>query len=475
MTMGSAESKTKRKDESEVPSSPKNVPSTPIICAKSSNFQSLSEQDPRSPTDGILRTPIEVPKIEPKSESTISSLLHIIDPRSPTDQFHRTPIIIQNDASSQLPPKLHNKILDNARRNMNYTPTSSSKVNKNSHIKSLISPKLLESSPISKRNNEKRKSFVGLLETNIDYTETNLDNFVKTKSFTSNLTICINENDSFLGTIIKCENCDPRSPSTDFLRTPIQILKKIGEVELEDNINEEVVISQEIDDEVSNTTSLLKIVHLRNSSVERSSIEQEEDHQEREVLNQDLDVNEIIDGKVLNRINNLEVQEEFSSTVSNNSEPPEVMADILKDLITHIETLENAKYDETKSDLQINMKEPIIDLTADVQEFDRKLTQIIYEDTESVSLKHTPKIEIDTKSRNRTPMKDRNMIGEPKKNKLKVSDKPRKSVTVDSKIPIFREKKIKVQCENTPPSNMDIKKKRKLCQPKWDSDKTLVI
>ncbi|XP_066262061.1 uncharacterized protein [Euwallacea similis] len=45
-------------------------------------------------------------------------------------------------------------------------------------------------------------------------------------------------------------------------------------------------------------------------------------------------------------------------------------------------------------------------------------------------------------------VKDSNM------DRLKVRNKPRKQVKVSSKIPIFKGKKVKVQCDNIPPRNM---------------------
>ncbi|KAK9888469.1 hypothetical protein WA026_000718 [Henosepilachna vigintioctopunctata] len=475
--MGSSESKQYKDDQ--------DLPSTPMQCTiKPSNVKNVSEMDPRSPNFNIIRTPIEVAIIsnEAEVETNMSQMEIAADPRSPSDQFTRTPILIQSSVSGRTPFKLHNKILDNARSSIYYTPTKTSKIQKDFQInRTPIPPKLLESSPVSRKHCENRKSFVGLLETNIDYRETNLDNYIETNTFSSGLTINTNENFLSSGSIIKQENCDPRSPSTEFLRTPIQIIKKIGEVDL-NKVDNDVEVDNQQYEECCNSESLLKIATPCVESIEveeniitlKSTVENLENNSKVQNTSHDFET-----FNQENCIDMKNVDGNHSSNLQNKNDIIcEDIVNILNDLVGHVETQLKQKEDtEIISIYSENDKhQALIDLTADIREFDRKLTKIIHEDNETFSFRRTPKSEKEEKPRNRTPMKDRNIIEEPKRNKLKVSDKPRKLDTV-SKIPIFREKngENKIQCENTIPLDLGVRKKKKSHQPKWDSDKTLVI
>ncbi|KAK4878111.1 hypothetical protein RN001_010617 [Aquatica leii] len=111
--------------------------------------------DPRSPTVNIVRTPIEVLRT-PHPETTISEVQQQVnlDPRSPTTDFYRTPIVLNLET-----------------KNVELTKATPVKSTGNS-----ITPRLLETNTkIIKHVENKRNSFVGLLETNIDYVETDLD------------------------------------------------------------------------------------------------------------------------------------------------------------------------------------------------------------------------------------------------------------------------------------------------------------
>ncbi|XP_044751521.1 uncharacterized protein LOC123311550 [Coccinella septempunctata] len=480
--MGSSESKLKSIDgkAGKVKTPTNSPPSTPIKCINS-NSEDVSRLDPRSPSDDIFRTPIEIP-IQ-TNDKAMSHLKHVVDPRSPTDQFERTPIIIK-DNQSKCPKKLHNKILDNARRNISYSPTLSSKNKKDCDSAPVSPPKLISSVPTFKKCNEKRKSFVGLLETNIDFTETNLDDFVKNKSLDKSLTISINEIP--MCDIVEHKNCDPRSPSKDILRTPIQIVQKIGEVDF-NNTTDQCQLKEVADTvECDNSESLLKLAgennQLQNTEeveVHPHNIEAIDVAIEENVAPQLSDANPK-DANISENVNEMP-QLEIESLTTNAANTEQIMADIVEDLIGNISVLTT---EDTKTVPHIDnndSKEPIIDLTADVQEFDKKLTKIIHENNENFSFKKIISKEYlndKNQSKKRTPMKDRNQISEPKRNKLKVSDKPTKLNYDISKIPVFRDKKglkTKVQCENTPPTDSTIRRRKKSHQPKWDSDKTLVI
>lgn len=253
-------------------------------------------------------------------------------------EFERTPIV--------LPEKLHNKNLDNARKQLvTLTPAAKLLQQRNNP------PKLLETSPVTQKCDNKRKSMVGVLETNLDFTETDLDEVIQKKLDLNNSIAVYEEIDA-----------DPRSPTVEFARTPLQILKKVGEIQL----------------------------------------------------------NEEKDRK------NLSVQPKDELTV--------------------------------------------------VRNFDKKLTNLIYEDKEA-DLVH--KI-VKTKESNhcRTPLGVRNSNSQPGKfiSKLKVSDKPLKA-QICSKIPVFKEKRVKgaQQCENTPPRNMPESTNPKAKKGQWDADRTLII
>lgn len=108
---------------------------------------------------------------------------------------------------------------------------------------------------------------------------------------------------------------------------------------------------------------------------------------------------------------------------------------------------------------------PVRSLSAEVLEFQKKLTNLIYEDEDPIVWPRAVK----PQNQSRTPLGVRN--GNAAVQKLKVSDKPRKTT---SRIPVFKEKRVKIQCENTPPKSM-----RALKQPQkqvWDpKDETLFI
>lgn len=284
------------------------------------------------------------------------------DPRSPTMEFERTPIVVE-----ALPKKLHNKNLDNVRKQL-VALTPAGKILKN-----------IETSP--KIDSNKRKSMVGVLETNLDFKETDLDEVIQKKLECNSL----EEFNKSIGVYEEID-ADPRSPTSDFVRTPLQILKKVGEITLNDTNNTKENLSSE-DDEEENDEKLLQIV-------------------------------------------------------------------------------------------------PKDELTV-VRNFDKKLTNLIYEDKTDDLIQKPAK----TKENNlcRTPLGVRNCIEQNNGNgnnkivsKLRVSDKPLKTHVTSSRIPVFKEKRGKgvlQQCENTPPRSMPestiANKSKKKSQ--WDADRTLVI
>lgn len=498
--MGIQESKHQTSDTSNTPKKYQN------------GIKDISELDPRSPSLNVTRTPIQVLDKSLVTKTDVGSEtadLRGLDPRSPTVEFNRTPLIIPKKEQS-FPSKLHNKLFDNVRRT-SITTTPVKQHNNQLEKVNISPPKLLEAtSTISTLKKEKRKSFVGILETNVDYTETNLDEYVKTSALDP-ISININDNVNNSINVIECKNCDPRSPTTDFLRTPIQIIKKLGEIDI-NNTNSENLPTTQISAELlpdENTNlqeNLLKIVDRNDSDINVTNKSTGTKELLEEVCNEKTNSNENIlkieSGKIL--MENLLEMETNEKTLEIENEV------LTNDLINKIQTDfisvdEKVKYlfEETSKFMIKNnipdvvdivyknefipepiIKKPEIDLTANVENFDKKLSEIIYGSEKVTVLKR----DNSGKPRVRTPLRDQNLIKESKSSKLKVSDKPRKLDFQVSKIPVFREKpiskkgrSIKYQCENTPPkSKQGISKSNRSLASKndksmWDSDKTIVI
>ncbi|XP_019870550.1 cell division cycle-associated protein 3-like [Aethina tumida] len=439
--MGTSESKIGKIPDEEI--SEGSLPSTPILAPKPLKTYEQDEFDPRSPTANICRTPIQTLLASADlNETTDSPYILDLDPRSPSAEITRTPIVI-NKSEDDLLRKVH-------RRNIKKTEQQSK----------IIGPKLLDSSPItSKPDANKRKSFVGVLETNIDFTETDIDSVLQQKCRTPKPK-CID--------VIKNEDLDPRSPTTDFIRTPIQIAKKIGEIDL--NENESELQKNEKTEPISE-----EVV-----TIEETVKENKEDN--IEIIKE-------------NKEDNIEIIKEKVSTTNVDAEKPTVSTENMNDKITIVK--EEAAV-PTGEELPIKVEEnttpnnkektemmttPLANLTRDVKDFDKKLSELIYEDNNLVVLPRVIKL----RETNRNPLGVRNSGGDFNKygqGKLKVSDRPRKfdgaikKTECGSKIPVFKEKmsrKNMVQCENTPPRNME-KHFMKVKKSQWDNgDNTLII
>lgn len=479
-------------------------PSTPILTPKA--FRNITEKnnlDPRSPSKHIARTPIEILSATTQklkilalnnAETPLKNHVFLgIDPRSPAIDFQRTPIIVSSSSpANNLPEKLRNKNLDKVRKcTLPNTPNNK-----------VLTPKLLESSPITPKPTSdpyKRKSFV-LLETNIDFTETDLDTVIKEK-YLGKSTQDLNATSN--------EICDPRSPTTDFLRTPIQICQKM---EYQENISiqtiEECVeqnekkdlIEEEKDELNENQTAetFMDIIKLSSSPnrlepdssiIEEKNIEnilvievndqssKESESEDCDKGQQPLDISEnplINNTAVIKKEDTIIITPNKRATdegivVSQPIQSPNLQLENKLPKSAPVSPHNNVIFTPKKPKSQ-PVTPPFIDLTADVKELDKKLTHLIYQDEEDLVV--CPRI-VKVKDQSRTPLGLRNGNGHDNKKstqKLKVSDKPRKAEYAVSKIPVFKEKKIKVQCENTPPRGLKPKKSQ------WDAkDDTLVI
>lgn len=420
-----------------------------------------------------------------KTPRKSKTILLGIDPRSPTVEFTRTPIIV-NVSESETVEKIHNKNLDRVKRSVIITPKSTSR----KQVSEKISPKLLESSPLKvKSNNIKRKSFVGLLETNIDYTETDLDAVIREKNKIKETPCKLSEPVTPIHkqciTVIQKESIDPRSPTNDFIRTPIQIIKKNSDLDSDNKTdfeNETVCVQKEIKQDNF-------AVELEDHKIIQKCVQEicETVHLNNELQTTE---NQLLYTEV--HYEHTEQSEIFQVIVPNsskgNEDTEESEDDNLFTTETPVETksapitppaaknnfriLESTIVKEIKS---APVTPPITNLIANVKEFDKKLTNLIYHDDDIVICPRKVKLkDYDTRS----PLRNINS-NEPEKKKpqkLKVKENTKSEYAV-SKIPVFKEKgkKTEVQCENTPPRNME-KRKVKVRKSHWDNaDTTLII
>lgn len=336
-----------------------------------------------------------------------------MDPRSPTVEFTRTPIVL-GDGSI----KPRNKNLDLVRQQLtNFSPMKPHGTEINpTRTKG---PILLGVSPITKKlNQEKRKSYIGLLETDLDFVETDLDE-VKPKP---------------------------------------QI--KEGRIEEEqERIGEQVQIEEERIDEPEQIE-------------EQEQIKEEQiidnDEPKEKILKTDL---EITDPETIQTTDNDTSLEEQNKILAEK----EMIISPIKQTLEKINQID----EDIKEVIAIahNSNQLDIDDETSSNAFDKKVSNLIYEDQQIVNI---PKNIKQNNGGNRTPLGVRNVNQSNKKSvsKLRVHDKPtmNKNEFAVSKIPVFKEKKgkskIAQQCENTPPRQMTDIKHRKT---QWDADKTLII
>lgn len=501
------------------------IPSTPILTPKNleENAQQDNLLDPRSPSKHIARTPIELltTATEKLQSLTIENnhngaptetplkkhILLGIDPRSPSLEIQRTPILINASPNTKLPEKIRNKNLDKVLK-CALPSTPKDKV---------VPPKLLQSCPVTpkvpkpKLDAYKRKSFV-LLETNVDYTETDLDNVIKEKYLGKSLQDLCTQREELYNEI-----SDPRSPTVDFLRTPIQVAKNVDDSNKEaieepviqnesetgstNNLNETeceevsvdidkllpvdaqpektVLASNEQDTIANAATAEITCKDITELEIKKCNEPTEEIDQDQipislTVYEPVLDICEI---ETTEPISVTPCKKQSTSTkkhklvispITKKRQFPQLEAPVTKSAPITPPCIVSVTPKKTKSQ---PVTPPLIDLTADIQELDKKLTHLIYEDKDLVVCPRVVKI----KDQNRTPLGLRNGTDnkKPATQKLKVSDKPRKADYAVSKIPVFKEKKIKVQCENTPPRSMRGTTYKK---SQWDAkDDTLVI
>ncbi|KAJ8920929.1 hypothetical protein NQ315_015722 [Exocentrus adspersus] len=451
------------------------IPSTPLFTRKVIKSEEL---DPRSPSVNISRTPMQLVSAVPlkvgegkesdlvaeQTPAKAETILLGIDPRSPTTEFNRTPIIVsasEVDASA----KLCNKTLDRVKRSVITTPKA---YEKRAYEKVVTNPKpkLLESSPIREKTNiNKRKSFVGLLETNIDFTETDLDAVIREKSKVE-LQGGTSSDPEQIFNVVQLENIDPRSPTTDFLRTPIQIIKKISDLNLDkENYEDENKLEvAELQDHTIIEKCVKEICEIVHSNPEIETMVKQTLFQSNDLL--DEDASSLCQDHFNNKT---EDDDDEDGMVAAGVEvksapitPPAIDASAIPMILKEVKSAPTS---------------PSLSLRSGVKELDKKLTSLIYQDEDIVICPRKVKLK-DYDSR--SPLRSLNVIDTEKKKsaqKTKVGDKARKSDYAVSKIPVYREKsrRTEVQCENTPPRNME-RRKAKVRKSQWDNaDATLII
>lgn len=368
-----------------------------------------------------------------------------VDPRSPTNEFVRTPIVLSDGPNDPLIKKIHNKNLEKViQSEICTTPT----------LKKDNNPKLLESTSIIKRNDAyKRKSFVGLLETNIDFTETDIDAVLKEKcrikgndtelEFEKNN---VKENDENLQ-----KNRETHNDDKEQLANNIEgdLANNDGKILPNENLQKQL---EKVDNFDLNAVVDLIVSESKDIIVE-----------EKCKNAKDLVFKEEIIKECDNCTSNTEGTLEFLEQV------PEIKS---APLTPRTNDIQQKPKSESKS---APVTPPFVNITADVKELDKKLTNLIYEDQDIVVC---PRIVQLKDVLERSPMKNRNRTDSDNKKsqKLKVSDKPRKSEFAVSKIPVFNKtSKNIVQCENTPPRNME-RKSRIGKKTQWDNnDVTLYL
>nr|CAH7748704.1 unnamed protein product [Callosobruchus chinensis] len=468
--MGLTNSKIGKQIDNEVPQEG-SLPSVPILTPIAIR---KNEFDPRSPSYNIARTPLEIltaatdklEKLYEENATPVKNSAYVLadDPRSPTTEFKRTPIVI-NDKEDLL-KKVHNKNLE--KRLQGNIDTTNGAVKPN-----IVPPKLLESSPIKARPDaNKRKSFVGLLETNIDYTETDID-----VVFQEKCKVALETPKKIA--IVETEDIDPRSPTTQFLRTPIQIVRKIGEIKL----NGELSFDEDCEEQTQYEDCIKDILTGIVDKVlyEHDLAPDEVDLNVEQELSTKVDVIGLADSPKI-----LAKEAVQPKLIETEYEDPTFETNI--GIVLEREHIHSApvtppriKSIEAKALLDKQIKSapmsPQVNKQVDVKELDKKLTDLIYEDTDLVVC---PRVVTLKDYSVRSPLQNWNgEIGNKKSApKLKVSDKPRKSDQgVISKIPVFKEKvKRNVQCENTPPRIVEKKKTKPKPQScLWDPDTTLYL
>lgn len=294
-------------------------------------------------------------------------------------------------------------------------------------------------------------------------------------------------------------NCvDPRSPTTDFIRTPVQILKKIGEIyiskEVEDSESEyEATEKKEgiredernasgcnlktIDNEIVLTRKIIEILETESEDAENEpgSSEEIEEFKEKKEWMKDKQTTQdkvMIKDKDQEEMKLQNFEEKLRSP---NEKPIEDESEFLSYRIrTPSESNSTRKYCEKFNETPKDKNKKGKSSNAAVTDFDKKLTNLIYEDElcemispNALRLKEISRKPLSTRNRNENVNKS---VG-----KLKVSDKPRKSEYAVSRIPVYRDKlKTKrVNCENTPPRSQSGRNDQN--KSRWDGDNTLII
>ncbi|GLV37908.1 hypothetical protein CBL_06390 [Carabus blaptoides fortunei] len=460
--MGNLSSKQENKQGEETENA--SVPSTPISTPKTR----VIEDDPRSPSTNIVRTPIQIgPNISKLNTPIIGvintlagesddfskdNLVMNVDPRSPSVEFTRTPIVAGN-----VPGKFRNKNLDHVKKQLTeFSPLKKVEKSENQSVeqvtpvKTVQGPILLEVTPITKKleQAQKRKSYVGLLETNLDYVETNLDTVANKLN---SLGASNDENIAEVDITEEEENIEI-----------CEVIEKENKIssEMENESDYDEMKEQQIQETVDNKTDEEIIETVVEESTESTDIQVKNEEE---------------------CVNNISVEEPSTPDTTQESNISQTYVHKLEIISPIKETLEKiSQIDQEIKDVIAHNPVVNFDESNPSRDFSQKVSNLIYEDQQNYE--RVAKV-TRTKDDNRAPLSERsvNQHGRQKSiNKLKVSDKPlmNKLDYSVSKIPVFKDKKSKSkvlkQCENTPPRQKhttDVKVKK----TQWDADNTLII
>ena len=388
--------------------------------------------------------------------------LKLHDPRSPSVEITRTPILIENEDCT--PVKLHNKNLDKARISLG-SSTNSLHVKLHKRYRT-NGPILLESTPVLlKLHENKRKSCVGFLETNIDYEETDLDSVNVSRKLNGVVDKLQQEDGSLCGLRV-----DGEASGSEINSSEEHIDGTCGETAVDTkNAVESDDTSITVGDVAANDKEGRgDIIDIISPSVETSAKEITCSAENARALNES-------NAEVTNFEQNGDVN--VTCILNENK-----MGNSSAKRVDEIENDDIEKMDETsKKAVKREIFSPVANGSDEfpaltIKNFDRKLTNLIYE--EKISNNKFGKTKSYGEGRAGAPLATRNSIPCLKRNetKLKVSDKPRSHGKDSSKIPVPKArqtKSVSVQCENAPPRNAlgDGKK----AKSRWDSDNTLII
>lgn len=180
---------------------------------------------------------------------SVRNILNQFDPRSPALAFQRTPLsfIINNPALlAEYNKTARSKQFNDSTASHELFDHDNSITNVEEHKNDLQ-----YQTPVPEKIEK-----IGLLETNLDFVETDIDEARKIRRSMASSRV---KNESLVENI---DEKDPRSPSTEIDRTPI-VLPVSREIEEK----EEKTVSDELEEQVKELEKVNREIHLRNKNI----------------------------------------------------------------------------------------------------------------------------------------------------------------------------------------------------------------